>query len=66
MAKNEKRKVVAVFPDGKFGFINNQRIYDGDELTVTKDEFSDVWMRLADGERKFSSASEQATTLKLP
>jgi len=64
MARNEKRKVVAVFPDGKFGFINNQRIYDGDELTVSKNEFSEVWMRLAEGERKFSS--ETAPALKLP
>ena len=53
MAKVEKRKVVAVFPEGKYGYFGNKRVFNGDPLTVTKQEFSFVWMKLADGERDF-------------
>lgn len=45
-------KCIAKFPQGQFGFWNNHRVYDGDELVdVTDETFSSTWMvRVIDGE----------------
>ena len=58
--KEVKRKVVAVFAPGKFGYFGERRVRDGDKLDVTKQEFSSRWMKLAEGERAFPEDEKEA------
>lgn len=37
-------KVTVKLPRKKFGFIQNRRVYNGDEIEVTEKQYSPNWM----------------------